>query len=234
MTETLPTIRETFLADCSLWDKGLLHQIEAWEWLQQSIDPKVLSEFAIKFTPVGEAIGVATESSPLPKKHIIDWHNPECKISRYFTVREVTQHDNRRIPIAESDVAKNILSIAIELDKIRSAWGKPLRITSWYRPAAVNRQIGGASRSQHICGRGVDLCPVVAGEIYAFQEWLDERWYGALGWGAKRGFVHIDNRNLKGFESGGEKGVRWAYYIKSLANCQLSLYRYRSPIFCLL
>jgi hypothetical protein len=51
----------------------------------------------------------------------------------------------------------------------------------------------------------------VDGDIYAFQNWVGERWYGALGWGAKKGFVHLDNRNGKGWMSGGEKGVRWDY-----------------------
>lgn len=207
----MTTIRPTYLADCSVWDKGLNHQIEAWEWLQQQLDPKVLSEFANRFSPdPAELIGSAVESSPLPQKRAIDWDDFDCKISKYFTVGEVTNRDSRRIPAAGSDVAKNILAMAIELDKIREAWGKPIRVTSWYRPVAINRAVGGASRSQHINGRGVDIHPV-DGDILDFQMWLDDRWYGALGYGARRGFVHIDNRNIGGFNSGGEKGVRWNY-----------------------
>ncbi len=205
------TIRDTFLADCSTWDKGLTHQLEAWEWLQEQLDPKVLAEFASRFSPdPTELIGSAVESSPLPQKRAIDWDDFDCKISKYFTVGEVTNRDSRRIPASGSDVAKNILSMAIELDKIREAWGKPIRVTSWYRPVAINRAIGGASRSQHICGRGVDIHPL-NGDIVAFQGWLDDRWFGALGYGARRGFVHLDNRNGKGFDDSGEKGVRWNY-----------------------
>jgi hypothetical protein len=206
-----PTIRDTFLADCSVWDKGLIHQIEAWEWLQKNIDPKVLAEFAAKFSPdPDELIGVAHESSPLPQKRAIDWNDFDCKISKYFTVGEATNRDSRRIPAAGSDVAKNILAMAIELDKIRDAWGKPIGVTSWYRPVAINRAVGGASRSQHINGRGVDIYPI-GGDTYAFQDWLDDRWFGALGYGARRNFCHVDNRNLKGFMSGGDKGPRWNY-----------------------
>lgn len=207
--ESMATIRDTFLADCSVWDKGLNHQIEAWEWLQQQLDPKVLSEFASKFSPDPvELIGSAIESSPREKR-AIDWNDFDCKISKYFTVGEVTNRDSRRIPAAGSDVAKNILSMAIELDKIREAWGKPIRVTSWYRPVAINRAIGGASRSQHILGRGVDICPV-DGDIVAFQDWLDERWGDALGYGARRGFVHLDNRGGGGFDRDTNK-VRWDY-----------------------
>jgi putative chitinase len=209
----MAALRPTYLADCSNWDKGLIHQIEAWEWLQQHTDPKVLAEFAGKFSPdANESIGAAHESSPLPPAKLpIDWNDFDCKISKYFTVREVTNGDIRRIPAAGSEVAKNILSMAIELDKVRESWGKPIRVTSWHRPVAINRAVGGASRSQHIYGRGVDICPV-DGDIYAFQDWLDERWYGALGWGAKRGFVHLDNRPpFGGFDTGGDKGPRWNY-----------------------
>lgn len=210
-TDTPPTIRPTFLADCSTWDKGLIHQIEAWEWLQERTDPKVLSEFAAKFTPAGEVVGVANESSPLPKKIVVDWNNPECQISKYFTVREVTNGDRRRIPVAGSEVAKNVLALAIELDKIRKAWGNPIRVTSWYRPVAVNREIGGASRSQHITGCAVDIC-LVDGDINAFENWIDDRWSGALGYGAaKKGFVHLDRRNGGGYTNHPDKSIRWNY-----------------------
>lgn len=204
-------VRDTFLADCSVWDKGLNHQIEAWEWLQKQLEPKILLEFARRFSPnPTELIGSAIESSPLPQKRAIDWSDFDCKISKYFTVGEVVNRDSRRIPIAGSDVTKNILSMAIELDKIREAWGNPIRVTSWYRPVAINRTIGGSSRSQHIQGRGVDIYPL-HGDVAVFQNWLDRRWYGALGYGAARNFVHIDNRNGKGFDTAGEKGVRWNY-----------------------
>jgi hypothetical protein len=208
----MATIRPTYLADCSNWDKGLIHQIEAWEWLQEQLDPKVLAEFAGRFSPdPTESIGAAHESSPNPPAKVaIDWNDFSCKISKYFTVGEATNRYTRRIPSAGSDVAKNIISMAIELDKIRAAWGKPIRVTSWYRPVAINRAVGGASRSQHICGRGVDISPV-DGDIYAFQDWLDSRWFGAMGYGASKNFVHIDNRNSSGFDTGGEKGVRWIY-----------------------
>ncbi|MGV2389627.1 MAG UNVERIFIED_CONTAM: hypothetical protein LVR29_19395 [Microcystis novacekii LVE1205-3] len=37
-----------------------------------------------------------------------------------------------------------------------------------------------------------------------FQSWLDQRWFGALGYGAGRGFVHLDARNGKGWKTGGQ------------------------------
>jgi uncharacterized protein YcbK (DUF882 family) len=141
----------------------------------------------------------------------INWNDFEQKISTFFTVGEVTQRDPRRVPAAGSSIEKNILTIARELDKIRSEWGKPVLVTSWYRPAAVNRAIGGASASQHINGGAVDIRPVNPGDLLRLQAWCDENWFGALGYGARRGFVHLDIRNGKGWRDSGEKGPRWIY-----------------------
>ncbi|TRU89842.1 MAG: DUF882 domain-containing protein [Microcystis novacekii Mn_MB_F_20050700_S1] len=84
-------------------------------------------------------------------------------------------------------------------------------VTSWYRPAAVNSAVGGASNSQHLYGRAVDISLVNRNSLVKFQSWLDQRWFGALGYGAGRGFVHLDARNGKGWKTGGQKGPRWNY-----------------------
>ena len=132
----------------------------------------------------------------------INWSDPKQKISKYFTVGEVTQGDRRRVP-SDPTVIKNILALAHELDKIREAWGKPIGVTSWYRPRAINRAVGGVQDSQHINGGAADIYPI-GGDIFAFQKWLDSRWNRALGYGAKKGFVHVDLR------APGQR-IRWNY-----------------------
>lgn len=139
----------------------------------------------------------------------INWKDGNAKISKYFTVGEVTQRDVRRIP-SDPEVIQNIFDISKELDMIRDEWGQPLLVTSWYRPPKVNREVGGAQNSQHLYGGAADIKPLNR-DVEQFQSWLDKNWYGSLGYGAKKGFVHLDIRNGKGWKSGGEKGQRWNY-----------------------
>lgn len=140
--------------------------------------------------------------APLPNQ--INWQDPSTKVSKYFTVGEVTQSDPRRIPERGSKVEKNILTLAAELDKIREAWGSAIGVTSWYRPPAVNREVGGVSNSQHINGSAADIYPT-NGRDAEFEKWLDGFWGDrALGYGqaAGRGFTHVDLR---------PGGIRWNY-----------------------
>lgn len=150
------------------------HQNDAMNMLDEAIE-------AIR--PVWEGNGQSTE---------IDWNDPSAKISKYFKVREVTLDDPRRIPTSK-DVEDNILSLARELDKLRELWGAPISTTSWYRPPTVNAEIGGVPNSQHINGSAADIYSP-GKDIYAFEGWLDTNWTCALGYGAKKGFVHLDLR----------------------------------------
>ncbi len=141
-------------------------------------------------------------NDPVSAPKGLDWSDMNCKVSKYFTIGEVTQWDRRRIPQSNA-VKSNILKLAKELDKVREAWGKPLNVTSWYRPPAINRAIGGATESQHLNGGAADIKPVDSREIYKFQSWLDDVWGSrGLGYGAKKGFVHVDIRPYR---------ARWNY-----------------------
>ncbi|MGK7954954.1 MAG: glycoside hydrolase family protein [Crocosphaera sp.] len=124
----------------------------------------------------------------------INWNDFRSKVSKYFTIGEVTHCDRRRIP-TDNTIKQNIFTLAQELDKVREAWGGPIIVTSWYRPPDINLAVGGVSNSQHISGKAADIKPI-QGNIQKFQDWLDKiAWKNkALGYGARKGFVHLDLR----------------------------------------
>ena len=49
------------------------------------------------------------------------------------------------------------VQFAIMVQALRSEYGKPLTVNSWYRTADFNRKIGGHYNSIHLDGRAVDL-----------------------------------------------------------------------------
>lgn len=100
------------------------------------------------------------------------------------------------------------LELAQFLEKVRAAFdGKPIIITSGYRPASVNAAVGGASRSEHLYDAldtgAVDFL-VEGANIYDVQAWCDKNWPYSLGYGALKGFVHLGMRQ-------GRPRVRWVY-----------------------
>jgi uncharacterized protein YcbK (DUF882 family) len=94
------------------------------------------------------------------------------------------------------------------LEKVRAQFGgRPIAITSGYRPTAINRAVGGASQSEHLydaIGVGAVDFAVDGADIYAVQDWCDQHWPHSLGYGAPKGFVHL------GIRQGGPR-LRWVY-----------------------
>lgn len=81
---------------------------------------------------------------------------------KYFTMEELTRSETaarlgiRNVPDAE---AKRWLEELVEkvLDPLREKWGGPIRVTSGYRCAALNKAVGGVKNSQHLVGQAVDV-----------------------------------------------------------------------------
>ena len=98
--------------------------------------------------------------------------------------------------------------LAAFLERVRIAFGgKPIIITSGYRPPAVNRAVGGASSSEHLYDApsvgAVDFY-IDGADVYKVQEWCDRNWPYSLGYGAPKGFIHLGIRK-------GRPRVRWDY-----------------------
>ena len=51
----------------------------------------------------------------------------------------------------------NIRQVAYMLEIIRKQFGHPIRITSGYRCAELNKLVGGAKKSKHLVGLAVDI-----------------------------------------------------------------------------
>lgn len=100
------------------------------------------------------------------------------------------------------------MRLAQFLERARAQFGgRPIVITSGYRPSAINRQVGGASGSEHLYdGPGVGAVDfyIAGADINAVQAWCDKEWPYSLGYGAPRGFVHLGIRK-------GAPRVRWDY-----------------------
>ncbi|MCG9885659.1 MAG: D-Ala-D-Ala carboxypeptidase family metallohydrolase [Cyanobacteria bacterium] len=115
-----------------------------------------------------------------------------------FTWAEATKGGSR-LP-ESATISRNIIRMAERMEEVRNRLGnRSIHITSWYRPPAVNRAVGGATFSTHIQGHGVDF--VASGlSPRAVQQILDPWWPGGLGYGST--FTHLDNRGYR---------ARWNY-----------------------
>jgi zinc D-Ala-D-Ala carboxypeptidase len=75
---------------------------------------------------------------------------------KYFTVQEYTKGREVANPLSKEQ-EENMHNLLAVLDQFREKYGKPLKISSGYRPAAQNAAVGGAKKSNHIQCLAVDF-----------------------------------------------------------------------------
>lgn len=112
-----------------------------------------------------------------------------------FTWADAT-HGGTRMPPNQATVDA-IVRIARLAQQARDRLGRPIHVTSWYRPPDVNARVGGVSNSRHIIGDAIDFyCEGLNGnQIYWF---LDPWWPGGLGRYSKFPYLsHIDARSYR-------------------------------------
>lgn len=176
------------------------------EYLEQ---PEILGATTAK------ALLNATEKHPVPED--LDSINSRLKTIRLLEVGVVSSEQKiypgshftwgeftkglTRIP-DNGSIIRNLVNLARHLDSLRNfLGGRPITLTSVYRPLAINRACGGVSNSRHIFGDAADI--IVQGiaprEVY---QRLDD-WHGNKGGlGNSSQFTHID---LRGYRA------RWLY-----------------------
>ena len=81
---------------------------------------------------------------------------------KYFTIQELSHSDTavaRGIDNCPTAEAIHNLTKLVEnvLDPLREKYGKPIRISSGYRGAILNRSVNGATSSQHRVGEAADI-----------------------------------------------------------------------------
>jgi hypothetical protein len=142
----------------------------------------------------------------------VDWDDFNCLVTPNLTVGEILQWDKRRVPGPGASVRSRLLRTAAEFQRVREAWGRPLGVTSFYRPEPINGQVGGVPGSKHVTGEAFDIYPVDR-SLESFYQWIRTRWTGGLGDGRSRGFVHLDTRGGGGFVpgSGARPAAEWLY-----------------------
>lgn len=114
-----------------------------------------------------------------------------------FTWDEATR-GGTRMP-ASSSITGNIIKAAHALDDIRALLGnEPIKVTSWYRPPAVNQAVGGVSNSTHIDGHGVDFYHSRLSTDQTFSRiWATWGNRGGLAPSYRHGFIHMDLRGYR-------------------------------------
>jgi hypothetical protein len=142
----------------------------------------------------------------------VDWADFDALVTPNLTVGEILQWDKRRIPGPNASVRTRLLRTAEEFQRIREAWGRPLGVTSWYRPEPINAQVGGVPGSRHVSGEAFDIYPTDR-SLESFYQWIRQRWTGGLGDGRNRGFIHLDTRGGGGFVpgAGARPAAEWVY-----------------------
>lgn len=82
-------------------------------------------------------------------------------MAKYFTVAEMlkseTAENNQINNTPSVEVQQNIEELLRVLDGLREHYGKPIKITSGYRCATLNKLVGGSPTSAHVIGYAADL-----------------------------------------------------------------------------
>jgi uncharacterized protein YcbK (DUF882 family) len=124
---------------------------------------------------------------------------PICLQSPHFSWYEATK-GGARIPESE-EVTASIIRIAKALEGVRDKFGgRSITITSWYRPPAINRAVGGAKYSKHIEGHAVDI---LIGDLDPrdVTATLSKDWNGGVG--DSPAFTHLDLGDRRRWDYGG-------------------------------
>lgn len=142
-------------------------------------------------TPIDDAKDVYKlgEKLVLPSK--IVYLQASINFNGNFTWGEFTKFGTR-VPKTQ-DIVDNLIDLATRMEDVRQWLGnRQINVISAYRPADVNRVVGGVLDSTHIYGKGIDFS--YEGDLNKAYEIINKRWFGGVGDGRTKGFLHLDTR----------------------------------------
>jgi len=114
-----------------------------------------------------------------------------------FTLDEFDSPD---LPTSGQEMDYVFLS---KLDNARDIANIPFRITSGYRTASHNKQVGGVPDSAHTKGRAVDIAATGGRERYVIINALQQAGFNRIG--ISNSFIHVDDDPSK------PEQVIWTY-----------------------
>ena len=197
-------------ADLFKYYRGLPHQMAALQMLGEQIPASLMhrdNEWFKVWSQSGKVQDKPREPELQQDPARLSPTSPfAARLTPHITLGEFALGQEQR-RFARQDQVDIAAELAAFLERVRGAFGgKPVIITSGYRPAAINAAAGGASQSEHLYQKGcgaVDFY-IDGADINAVQAWCDKNWPYSVGYGAPKGFVHLGIRQ-------GRPRVRWDY-----------------------
>lgn len=174
--------------------------------LLKSLLEMALSIFIKKEAEVTIPLSTPPEAVKPTEEPSIDWTNPDQKVSKYFTVREMIYLPTWKRMANESDglndqIKANLIGLAQKMDTVREYFNKPINVHVTYRPLEYNKAIGGALHSAHSDGQAMDFdimgmtCDDVRFQLV--NEKLLDKWEMRCEKAPGSNWVHLDYRELK-------------------------------------
>ena len=129
------------------------------------------------------------------------------KISQHISLKEATfSQTAENLKINNTPGQKELEAMVLVAEKcfepLRAWYGKPIRINSFYRNAALNKAVKGSATSQHLKGEAIDIDAGSRAENKKLFEWCrDNLTFDQLLWeyGNSIGpdWVHISYSKVK-------------------------------------
>lgn len=98
-----------------------------------------------------------------------------CRYPENFSFKEMIQTSQKlsNVPSTWTEIY-NIVETASKLQRIRDAFGQPIKVNSGYRTSAVNKAVGGAETSAHMKGLAADITATKKSDNYRLLTIINE------------------------------------------------------------